>query len=73
MSDHNASQRLVLRYVLDAHPRLLDLGDLERSLEGVPRVREAVNVLVGDGLATRLGDRVGATRAAIRFELLTSA
>jgi hypothetical protein len=27
-------------------------------------------VLVGDGLATRLGDRVGASRAAVRFDAL---
>jgi DNA-binding FadR family transcriptional regulator len=36
----------------------------------VPRVREALDVLVGDGLATKLGDRVGVSRAAVRFDVL---
>jgi len=36
-------------------------------------VREALRVLVDDGLATRLGDRVGVSRAAVRFDALRSA
>jgi hypothetical protein len=44
---------------------------LETQLADVPRVREALNVLVGDGLATKLGDRVGVSRAAVRFGVLS--
>jgi hypothetical protein len=72
MSHHDASLRTVLGTLLDAHPRLLNLAELELQLPDVPRVREAVNVLVGDGLATKLGDRIGVSRAAVRFEMLKS-
>jgi hypothetical protein len=34
----------------------------------IPRVREVLRVLTDDGLASRLGDRVGASRAAVRFD-----
>jgi hypothetical protein len=37
------------------------------QLSDIPRVREALRVLVDDGLATRLGDRVDVSRAAVRF------
>jgi hypothetical protein len=33
-------------------------------------VPEALRVLVDDGLATRLGDRVGVSRAPVRFDVL---
>jgi hypothetical protein len=55
---------------LDAHPRLIGIDELARQLTDVPRVREALRVLVDDGLATQLGDRVGASRAAVRFAVL---
>jgi len=48
-------------------------GELDDRLPDVPRVREALRVLVDDGLATRLGDRVGRSRAAVRFDALRSA
>jgi hypothetical protein len=70
MTDHDLAQRAVLRTLLEAHPRLLDIGELDDKLSQVPRVREALRVLVGDGLATQLGDRVGASRAAARFDAL---
>jgi hypothetical protein len=70
MPDHDEPQRVVLRVLLDAHPRLLGIHELEAQLPDVPRPREALKVLVGDGLATRLGDRVGASRAAQRFDHL---
>jgi hypothetical protein len=72
MTDHDAAQRIVLGALLDAHPRLFNLAELEVQLPDVPRVREAVNVLVGDGLATKLGDRIGVSRAAVRFDTLRS-
>src|SRR4051794_34094951 len=44
MTDPHAAQRIVLASLLDAHPRLMDLGELEAQLPDVPRVREALNV-----------------------------
>jgi hypothetical protein len=70
MTDYDSGQRAVLGALLAAHPRLVGLDDLEAQLVEVPRVREALRVLVQDGLATRLGDRVGCSRAAVRFDAL---
>jgi hypothetical protein len=70
MSDPNFSQRIVLRTLLAAHPRMLGLDELVAQLADVPRVREALRVLTDDGLAMRLGDRVGVSRAAVRFDAL---
>jgi hypothetical protein len=70
MTDHDVSQRMVLGALLDAHPRLIGVDELNARLPDVPRVREALKVLVDDGLATRLGDRVGVSRAAVRFDVL---
>jgi hypothetical protein len=72
MTDPNFAQRAVLHALLKAHPRLLGLDELTAQLTDVPRVREALRVLVDDGLATRLGDRVGVSRAAVRFEALST-
>jgi hypothetical protein len=73
VTDYDLAQRSVLRALLEAHPRLLNVGELDDRLPDVPRVREALRVLVDDGLATRLGDRVGVSRAAVRFDALRSA
>jgi len=70
MTDPDATQRLVLGALLDAHPRLIGRDELTAKLADVPRVREALRVLVDDGLATQLGDRVGVSRAAVRFAVL---
>ncbi len=70
MSDHDLAQRAVLGALLAAHPRMLGIDELVAELPEVPRVREALRVLVADGLATRLGDRVGCSRAAVRFDAL---
>jgi hypothetical protein len=70
MTDYDFAQRAVLRTLLAAHPRMLGLAELEQQLADVPRAREALRVLVDDGLATRLGDRVGCSRAAVRFETI---
>jgi hypothetical protein len=70
MADHDTPQRLVLGALLDAHPRLLGVDELAEQLADVPRVSEALRVLVDDGLATQLGDRVRASRAALRFAVL---
>ena len=71
--DYDLAQRSVLCALLEAHPRLLDVGELDNRLPEIPRVQDALRVLVDDGLATRLGDRVGVSRAAVRFDALRSA
>jgi DNA-binding GntR family transcriptional regulator len=70
MPDPDSAQRAILGALLEAHPRMLELDELAAQLADVPRVREALRVLVDDGLATRLGDRVGVSRAAVRFDAL---
>jgi hypothetical protein len=42
-----------------------------RSSSSARRSRDALRVLVDDGLVTRLGDRVGLSRAAVRFDALS--
>jgi len=64
MTDREADQRSALDTLLDAHPRMLDSTKLSE------REREAIRMLCQDGLATRLGDLVGATRAAVRSSTL---
>ena len=73
MPDPFAAQRAVLRALLDAHPRLLDADQLLAQLADVPRAMEALDVLLGDGLATKVGDLVGVSRAAVRFQQLMPA
>jgi hypothetical protein len=70
MTDHDLAQRAVLGALLAAHPRMLAIDELVAELPEIPRVREALRVLVDDGLVTRLGDRVGCSRAAVRFDAL---
>jgi hypothetical protein len=70
MTDYDLAQRTLLDVMLDAHPRLLGIDELDDRLRDVPRVSEALRVLVGDGLVTRIGDRVGVSRAAVRFDAL---
>lgn len=70
MSDINAAQRAVLDALLMAHPRMLRVDELTAQLTAVPRVREALRVLVADGLATQLGELLGVSRAAVRFQAL---
>jgi hypothetical protein len=73
MTDHDLAQRVVLGALLDAHPRLLDIDELVTQLSDVPRPREALRVLIQDGLATQLGQLVGVSRAAVRFAVLRPA
>jgi hypothetical protein len=70
VTDPDSTQRIVLGALLDAHPRLIGMDELTGQFADVPRVREALRVLIDDGLATRLGDRVGVSRAAVRFDVL---
>ena len=61
----------MLQALFQAHPRLLGIDELAAQLSDVPRVREALRVLVDDGLATQLGQLVGVSRAAVRYEALS--
>jgi hypothetical protein len=70
MADYDEPQRAVLRALLAAHPRMLGIDELVAQLSDVPRARDALRILVDDGLATRLGDRVGCSRATVRFDVL---
>ena len=70
MTNYDRAQRAVLGALLEAHPRLLGIDELHAGFRDVPRPGEALRVLVADGLATQLGDRVGASRAAVRFNEL---
>ena len=70
MTDYDLAQRAVLGALLAAHPRMLGIDELVAELPEISRVREAMRVLVDDELATRLGDRVGCSRAAVRFDAL---
>ena len=72
MTDPNATQRAVLGALFRAHPRMLGIDELAHELPGIPRVREALRVLVDDGLATQLGELVGVSRAAVRFQALST-
>jgi hypothetical protein len=67
---HDFAQRTILGTLLNIHPRMVGVGELVEQLPDVPRVREALRVLVDDGLVTQLGDRVGVSRAAVRFDEL---
>jgi hypothetical protein len=75
MTDPNAAPTdrprcAVLDALFQAHLRMLGIEDLAAQLTEVPRVREALRVLVDDGLATQLGELVGVSRAAVRFQAL---
>ena len=70
MTDSDRTQREILRTLLADHPRLIGVDELRERISGVVRLDEALRVLVADGVATQLGDRVGASRAAVRSEAL---
>ena len=67
--DEDRLQRRILAALVKADPSLVNLGELERQFPGAER---AVTHLVGAGLASRLGDGIGATPAAVRYAALTS-
>jgi len=60
----------VSRGVQASRDQLLGIDGLDAGLGDAPRPGEALRVLVADGLATQLGDRIGASRAAVRFNEL---
>ena len=70
MPDYDSAQRTLLGVLLQEHPRMLTIHDVHRRLGDVAGLDDAVKVLVGDGLARRVGDLLGATRAAVRAQQL---
>ena len=70
MTDPHFAQRTVLGLLMEAHPRMLAASDVRDRLKDVPRVDEAIRVLVADGVLNRLGDRLGVSRAAFRTDQL---
>ena len=63
-------ERRVLDALLTADPSMVDIEQLRETFGYVD---VAVQSLVDDGLASRLGDGVGATRAAVRAAELSRA
>ena len=68
--DPSEPQRVLLRSLLAAHPKLLEADELVALHARFPNAESALRVLVDDGLVTRLGDLVGASRTAVRSEAL---
>jgi hypothetical protein len=56
--------------LLEQHPAMLSVEELRRLLPDVPRLDEAVEQLVRDGVVNRVGDLIGASRAAVRTDQL---
>ena len=71
MNEADANQRTVLHALLEAHPQMLGLDDLGVAIPDPAAVEYAVTQLASDGLASKLGERVGATRPAVRFRALS--
>jgi hypothetical protein len=69
----DASQNAVLEVLLRRHLALVGLDELRTMLPAVDSVDFAVKALSADGLVSRLGDRIGASRAAVRFDELRRA
>ena len=67
--DAHVSQRATLGLLLEMHPRTISVEQLREQLAGID-VDEALAALQSDGLANRLGDLVGASRAAVRADEL---
>ena len=70
MTDHDFAQRTLLGLLLDEHPSMLTVEEVQRRLSNIPRLHEALAVLVSDGLVSRIGDLVGVSRAAVRAHQL---
>jgi hypothetical protein len=49
---------------------MLTIEEAQRRLSDVPRVDEAVEHLVRDGIANRVGELIGASRAPVRTDQL---
>jgi hypothetical protein len=56
--------------LLERHAAMLSAEELRRLLPDVPRLDEAVEQLVRDGVVNRVGDLAGASGAAVRTDQL---
>jgi hypothetical protein len=70
VTDHDFAQRAVLAELLDAHPRLLGSTSWMTGPQACPELVRRFESSSTTGRATKLGDRVGASRAAVRFKAL---
>lgn len=70
MPGYDHAQRALLGLLLEAHPRMLTIHEVQQRLSDVAGLDGAAKILVGDGLARRVGDLLGATRAAVRAHQL---
>jgi hypothetical protein len=65
------AERAVLDALIEASPLTLDLSELGARLGEVVALEEAVSSLVHDGLVDRIGHRLRASSAAVRFAELS--
>jgi hypothetical protein len=70
MDDPDSAQRALLGLLLAAHPAMLSLDEVRRRLSDVVDVDDALEHPSRDGVINRLGDLVGASRAAVRTDQL---
>lgn len=68
--DFDTAQRVVFGLLLEHHPVMLDMDGLVEGADGEFDAESVVTMLINDGLASRVGHKVGATRAAVRAEQL---
>jgi hypothetical protein len=70
MITDDAAQRSLLELLLDAHPSMLTIAEIHQRMPDGADADHALSQLMEDGLATRLGELLGATRTAIRARQL---
>jgi hypothetical protein len=70
MIDADYAQRTLLGLLLERHPAMITIEEVRRALSDVPDLESAIAQLVADGVANRVGDLIGASRAAVRTDQL---
>jgi hypothetical protein len=70
MIDADYAQRALLGLLLERHPAMITIEEVRRALSDVPDLESAIAQLVADGVANRVGDLIGASRAAVRADQL---
>jgi hypothetical protein len=70
MTKSDYAQRIVLGLLLERHPTMLTAEEVRRTLSDVPELDHAISQLVADRVANRVGDLIGASRAAVRTDQL---
>jgi len=59
-----------LGYCLNVTPQCSPVGEVRRAPSDVPDLDDAISQLVADGVANRVGELIGASRAAVRTDQL---